>query len=149
MAKQYTQEELQEIVARDYGFQKELVKNIEVCGLWHLRFEVNGIRFYGSTPYHGALPLLHVNGYTTPYYCHDTPVTKEYYDEFIKDKEVYITHFSLFPDAETQDDGDWEDTGISFATQEEAKEFINRQQDPKSYSYDFRDYEAVTRTTGR
>lgn len=62
--KQYTIEELQEIIAKDYGFQKELIKNPEVCGLWHIRFEVNGIELYGSTPYAGAAPRLKVTGYT-------------------------------------------------------------------------------------
>ncbi len=128
--KQYTIEELQEIIAKDYGFQKELIKNPEVCGLWHIRFEVNGIELYGSTPYAGAAPRLKVTGYTAKHTWHGGPITDEYYEEVIKGQKLVLRH-CIDPDS-----GDWEELPKFFDTVEEAEEYIAGLDNSEVYDYD-------------
>ena len=40
---EYSAEGLKESIERDYGFKRELIQNAELCGLWHIRFQVNEI----------------------------------------------------------------------------------------------------------
>lgn len=127
-----TQKELVQLISKYFGFKPELIKNPEKCGCWHVRFEVNGIKYWGSVAFHGALPTLGVNGYTTDKYYHETPVEDWYFDEFIKGKEVRILHY-VDPDS-----GDWEDTGIRFSNQEAAKEYL-KDKNPKEFGYDICD----------
>ena len=125
-----TQEELIESIEKLFGFKKELIKNPEQCGLWHVRFEVNGIRYYGAISFYGALPTIKNDGYVTTHYYHDTPVEEWYYDEYIKGKEVEILKRI---DSES---GEWEDTGIRCKSQGEAKTLINEMDSPTQYWYD-------------
>lgn len=127
---QWTISELQEIISETYGFQKELIKNPEVCGLWHVRFEVNGIMFYGSTPYYGAKPCLKVTGYNTKHFWRGTPITEEYYEEHIKGKQLVLRHCL---DIEA---GEWESMPMRFNTVEEAEEYISDLKHPEFYSYE-------------
>ena len=124
-----TEEELVQKISNFYGFKPELIKNPQQCGLWHVRFEVNGIKYQGGIGFHGALPTLSVVGYITDKYYHETPVEDWFFDEFIKDKEVKIIHY-IDPDS-----GDWEDTGIRFQNQEAAKDYL-KNKNPKEYGYD-------------
>lgn len=125
-----TEEELIASIEEYFGFKKELIKNPEQCGLWHVSFEVNGIKYYGAISYHGALPTIAVKGYTTEHYYHDTPVEDWYYNEYIKDKEVMIARYL------DRENGDWEDTGIRCKDQEEAKERIKKMSKPEEYWYE-------------
>ncbi len=128
----YKKDELMETIEKNYGFKKELIQNAELCGLWHVRFQVNGIRYYGWIAYSGAAPQLKVEGNVHPY--HDemgTPVTEEYYNRHIKGHQARLIYFK---DKET---GDWEDTGIRFAGQEEAEKYIDGLEDGQKYGYDF------------
>lgn len=112
-------ENLLDIIEKDYGFKKESIKNPEQCGCWFVRFEVNGIKYCGSTPFHGALPQINVTGYTTDHYNeHGSPVEDWYYNEFIKDKKARLRHCV---DGET---GEWEDTGVRFENQKQAEEYM-------------------------
>lgn len=131
--KRYSKEELQEIISRDYGFRKELIEKPEVCGLWFVRFEVNGIKYSGSTPYHGAKPRLFVDGYTAKHFWHGSPITEEYYEEIIKGKKIVLQH-CIDPEA-----GDWESLDVLFDTVEAAEEYISHLEHPEDYSYDIYD----------
>lgn len=130
MHKEYSKTELQECISKDYGFQKELIENPEVCGLWHVRFEVNGIQYYGSTPYYGAAPRLNVCGYTAKHTWHGGPITDEYYEEIIKGHKLILTH------CVNLEDGDWEQLPIMFETVEEAEKYILELEHPEMYSYE-------------
>ena len=122
-------EKLIEIIEKDYGFKKELIKNPEQCGLWFVKFEVNGIKYTGNVSFHGALPQLNVIGHTTKQYDeYGTPVEDWFYSEFIKDKPAKLLHCV---DAE---DGDWEDTGIRFENQKQAEEYMSNV-DAKNFRY--------------
>ncbi len=114
-----------------FGFKKELIESAELCGLWHARFTVNGIKYYGCVPYHGAVPQLFIDGYTTPYRWHGTPVTEEYYNKFIKGKHIRLqyVHSEL-------GDGSWEWLDEYFSTPEEAETYITKLDEPAFYSYD-------------
>ena len=128
----YKKEELMETIEKNYGFKRELIQNAELCGLWHVRFQVNGIRYYGWTAYWGAAPQLKIEGYVNPY--HDemgTPVTEEYYNRHIKGHQARLIRIK---DKET---GYWEDTGIRFASQEVAEKYIDELEDGQNYRYDF------------
>lgn len=127
-----TEEQLISAIEKGYGFQKELIKNPMQHGLWFVSFEVNGIMYCGSIPFAGALPMLKVTGYTTDKYDHDVPVEDEYYNEFIKGKKIYLRHCT---DPES---GDWENTDKEFSSQDEAKKWIEEQQDPSMWDYSFR-----------
>lgn len=127
-------EQLKETIEQYYGFKRELIQDPEQCGLWHVRFTVNGIRYYGSIAFFGALPTLKVEGYATQYFDNfDTPVTEDYYNQYIRGREIRILHTSDL------DSGDWEDTGVRCQTQETAKKYIRQQKDPNRYMYDFLD----------
>ena len=129
---EYSIDELKKSIERDYGFKKELVQNAELCGLWHVRFQVNGIRYYGCRVHAGAVPQLEVEGNVNPY--HDemgTPVTEEYYNRHIKGHQARLIRFK------DKEAGDWEDTGIRFASQEEAEKYIDGLEDGQKYGYDF------------
>ena len=63
-------EDLINSIEKIYGFKKELISNVESCGLWHVRFTVNRINYYGCIAYHGAEPLLWIEGYQYKYYCY-------------------------------------------------------------------------------
>lgn len=128
--KRYSKKELQEIIARDYGFQKELIEKPEVCGLWHVRFEVRGIRYYGSIPYYGAAPRLMINGYTAKHTWHWGPITDEYYEEVIKGHKLVLTHCV---DLEA---GGWESCSERFNTVDEAEKYIAGLEHPETYSYE-------------
>ena len=127
------EEQLKETIEKYYGFKRELIQNPVQCGLWHVRFEVNGIKYYGSQPFYGALPMLNVTGYTAQYYDHDTPVTDDYYNCYLKDRPIRIL-YNTDPDS-----CDWTDTGVRFQTQDAAKEYISKRPDPNRYWYDFLD----------
>lgn len=131
----YSKTELQELIAKDYGFEKELIENPEVCGLWHVRFEVKEIRYYGSIPYHGAAPRLMVNGYTAKHTWHGGPITDEYYEEVIKGHKLVLTHCIDL------DAGDWEELTNLFDTVDAAEEYIAQLDHPESYSYEIYDGE--------
>lgn len=130
MGSRITEEQMINAIERDYGFKRELIKNPRLCGLWHVRFEVNGIEYYGSTPYHGAKPCLSVQGYTAKHYWHGTPITDEYYEKYIKGEKIEIEHCI------DREAGDWERIGIFFDTVEEAEEYILQLSNSKDYSYD-------------
>ena len=127
----YSEEQLREIIEREYGFKRELIKEPKLCGLWHVRFIVNGIKYYGWTAFYGAVPQIAVEGCTAKYYDHETPVTESYYEEYIKGKTVRILH------AVDPKNGNWEDTGICCEDQETAKRYIAEQKNPDQYYYDF------------
>ena len=130
---EYSAEGLKESIERDYGFKRELIQNAELCGLWHIRFQVNGIRYYGWTAHSGAVPQLEVEGHVSPY--HDekgTPVTEEYYNRHIKGHQARLIRFK-----EKEAGDDWEDTGIRFDSQEEAEKYIAGLEDGGNYGYDF------------
>lgn len=125
-----SQESLLESIEKLYGFKKELIHDVEQCGCWHVRFIVNGIKYYGWIPYAGAEPQLSVEGYTTSYYWHKTPVTEEYYKENIEGKIIRLIHYS---DTES---GDWEWKDKTFSTPEEAENYIETLETPQFYTYD-------------
>lgn len=126
----FTEEQLKECIEKDYGFKKELIMNPVLSGLWHIHFEVNGIKYYGYTAHSGALPELSVEGYTTKYFDNfDTPVTEEYFNKYIKDAKIILRHY--------KGDGAWEDMKKTFESQAEAKEYISKLDNPKDYQYDF------------
>lgn len=126
----YTENELKAIIEKDYGFKFDLIKNPRLCGLWYLRFEVNGIKYYGRTPYHGALPMLQVEGYTANHYYKGTPLTEEYYKKHIHGKKLRLLKLI---DTET---GYYEDTGKRFATEEDVQTHIKQQKNPANWDYD-------------
>lgn len=126
----YTEKQLKESISKDYGFNLNLIKNPELCGLWHIRFEVNGIKYYGCTCHAGALPQISVDGYTTKHYFHGTPITDEWYNEFIKDKKIKLLK------AIDRENGDWEETDITLDTVEEMEQYINKLPKPENYYYD-------------
>jgi len=134
----YTDDQLKEIIEQTYGFKKELILNPVLCGLWHVRFEVNNIRYYGWTTSSGALPQLKTEGTISKY--HDswgTPVTDEFYNEFMKGKKIAIKKFVPFENG--GEEGEWEYTGKKFESQEEAETYINGLGDQVLYNYDFVD----------
>lgn len=113
-------EKLLDIIEKDYGFKKELIKNPVQRGFWFVQFEVNGIKYNGSIPFHGALPQLKAGGHTTDYYNENgVPVEDWYYNKFIKGKKARLRHCV---DEET---GEWEDTGIEFKDQKQAEEYMS------------------------
>lgn len=128
-----SQEELIRSIEKHFGFKKELIQNPIQCGLWHVQFIVNGIKYAGSIAFHGALPMLNIIGYETDHYYHETPIEDWYYDEFIKGKSVRIIKYI------DQDSGEWEDTGIRCINQEEAKKRIGTMSNTEKYGYDFVD----------
>lgn len=126
-------EQLLDSIEKCYGFKRELIKNPHLCGLWFVEFEVNGIKYAASIPFHGAFPQLKVYGYVTEHYNeHGSPVEDWYYDEFIKGKRARLLHCV---DAEA---GDWEDTGIQFENQKEAQEYMDslEKKDFPNYLYE-------------
>lgn len=130
--KRYSKKELQEIISRDYGFKKKLIEKPEVCGLWQVRFEVRGIRYCGSTPYHGAVPRLMIEGYAAKHTWHGVPITDEYYEEVIEGHELVLIHCVDF---ETGDWG-WEPCPERFDTVDEVEKYIAGLEHPEMYSYD-------------
>lgn len=124
-------DDLKKSIEKLFGFNAELIESAEQCGLWHVRFIVNGIKYYGGVSYHGALPQLSVEGYTSPYYWHGTPVTAEFYSEFIEGKCIRL--LDLHRELE---DGSWEWMDEYFSTPQEAEEYISKLEKPESYSYD-------------
>lgn len=50
-----TQEELIASIEKIFGLKKELIKNPQQVGLWHVRFSVNGIKYYGAIPFYGLI----------------------------------------------------------------------------------------------
>lgn len=133
--KEYSKAELQELIAKDYGFERKLIEKPEVCGMWHVRFEVNGIQYYGSTPYYGAASRLMVDGYTAKHTWHGGPITDEYYEEVIKGHKLVLMHCI---DLEA---GDWEQLSNLFDTVDEVEEYIAQLDHPESYSYEIYDGE--------
>ena len=131
----YSKAELQELIAKVYGFERKLIEKPEVCGLWHVRFEVNGIQYYGSIPYYGAAPRLMVDGYTAKHTWHGGPITDEYYEEVIKGHKLVLMHCI---DLEA---GDWEQLSNLFDTVDEVEEYIAQLDHPESYSYEIYDGE--------
>ena len=128
-----TKEELLDSIEELYGFQRELICNPVQCGLWMVRFTVNGIRFVGGISFHGAKPVLAVDGYSAEHYDHETPVEDWYWEEVLKDKKIRIYRIT------DRMSGDWVDTGIRCDTQKEAKRIIQEQGHPEDYGYDFVD----------
>ena len=128
-----TKEELLESIEELYGFKRELIDNPEQWGLWVVRFTVNGIRYFGNISFHGAKPMLAVEGYTAKHYDHETPVEDWFWQEHLKDKKIRIYRIT------DQMAGDWENTGIRVDTQGEAKRIIQEQGHPEDYGDDFVD----------
>lgn len=128
-------ENLLDFVEKNYGFKRELIKNPEKRGLAGVSFVVNGIKYFGHFPFHGAVPHIYVEGYTA-LHCdeHSIPVEDWYYDEFIKGKPAQIFH------CVDREIGEWEDTGIRLKSQEEAQEYINSLDDREK---DFYKYEMI------
>lgn len=125
----YTEEQLKEIISKTYGFRKELILEPTCKGLWFATFEVNDIKYAGSTVHAGAVPQLKVIGYTSIYYDeYDNPVTKEYYEKCIKGIEVELT-------IKKDEEGDWERTGKIFKNLESAKECVKGLDNPNDYGY--------------
>ncbi len=125
-------ENLLDEIEKYYGFKRELIRNPEQCGLWFVRFEVNGIKYSGNISFHGALPQLEVSGHTTNTFNeYGTPVEDWYYNEFIKGKRARLRHV----DEET---GEWEDTGIEFKDQKQAEAYMNglNEKDLPYYMYE-------------
>lgn len=132
---QYMQNnDLKKSIEKFFGFKKELIESVEQCGLWHVRFVVNGIKYYGWVAYHGAVPQLSVEGYTSTYRWHGTPVTEEYYNEFIRGKTLRLQWISR-----ESGDGDWGWLDKYFSTPEEADSYIANLENPELYSYDIFD----------
>ncbi len=119
-------------IEKIYGFKKELIKNVEICGLWHVRFTVNSMKYYGCITFAGAEPLLEVEGYTYQYYWHKAPVTEEYYNKFIKGK---IISLKRCVDAES---GEWEWMEKTFTTEEAAETYIKTLDNSFMYDYDIK-----------
>lgn len=53
-----SKEDLLDSIEELYGFKREQIKNPELCGCFHVDFEVNGILYSGSVAFHGAVPQL-------------------------------------------------------------------------------------------
>lgn len=131
---EYTVDQLVKSIEKDFGFKKELIENPVLRGMWCIDFEVNNIKYHGYTAYAGALPQLVVRGSTSEFYDnHDTPITEEYYNEFIKGRKIVLRHVI------DRDTYDWEDTGVFFKSQQEAKEYISQLEKSEDYFYDFVD----------
>lgn len=130
----YTEEELKNWVEETYGFKKELIQNPELCGMWFVQFEVNEIQYIGWVSFAGALPQIRCLGEKATYHNnHNTPVTEEYYNEYIKGKRIFLTHCI------DRDGGDREKTNVEFKSQEEAEAYIKNLEDFYDYGYDFYD----------
>lgn len=127
-----SEDDLKRNIEEYFGFKRELIQDVESCGLWHVRFTVNDIRYYGWVAYHGAVPQLSVAGYTTKYYWHKTPVTEEYYKKFIEGQCIRLVHYV---NMESQD-GDWEWQDRTFDNPEEAEEYIAGLNNPGEYTYE-------------
>ena len=130
---------LKQSISRLYGFQEELIENPELCGLWHVRFSVNKINYYGYIAHTGAEPCLKVTGYSYEYYDHELPVTEEYYNEFIKDKKLRLLKRKELEDG----DFEWDDTGIRFTSVDEYNKFIETSNNGCNYEYDYESYEVT------
>ncbi len=85
-----TKEELLESIEELYGFKKELIYDPEQCALWAVRFTVNSIRYLGNIPFHGAKPMLAVEGYTAKHYDHETPVEDWDWDKCLRNQNIRI-----------------------------------------------------------
>lgn len=125
-----TEDDLKACIEKDYGFRFDLIKNPVLCGLWCLRFEVNGIKYYGNTFFSGARPTLAVEGYTAKHYYKETPITEAYYKEYIQGKKWKLLKII---DAES---GDYKDTGKRFNTEKDAQNYIKQQNEPANWYYD-------------
>ena len=120
-------------ISEYYGFKEELIEDVESCGLWHVRFTVNHIKYYGCVCHAGAEPLLSVEGTDYQYWDHNLPVTEEYYNQFIAGKRMYI-RYAVEPDA-----GEWIRTGDVFVDLCECKAFIQRKPNPDRWDYEYDD----------
>ena len=128
----YSDEELRKSIEKTYGFKKELIRHPELCGYWHVRFEVNGIKYYGWIAHAGAMPQIKSEGSIAKYHDeYGTPVTNEYYNEYIKDKKICL-FYCIDPN-----EGDWIKTNVEFKTQKEAERFIENTENPRLYKYSF------------
>lgn len=116
-----------------YGFKRELISNAKQCGLWHVRFTVNNINYYGCISHAGAEPVLMVEGYQYKYYWHGGPVKEAYYKEFIEGRTIHLTK------CVDEESGDWEYQEVTFNTPEEAEAYIKTLDNPRIYSYDIKD----------
>ncbi|MGL6198718.1 MAG: hypothetical protein ACRC3H_07270 [Lachnospiraceae bacterium] len=134
----YTGEQLKDIIEQDYGFKRELIINPVLHGLWCVSFEVLGIKYCGSTPFAGALPLLSVAGYAHPYFQNYIPVTEDYYNDFIKDKRIVLRKFIPYAKNDP-DNGEWKSTIMEFSSQDEANKYIDQLDNPHFYDYEFID----------
>ena len=126
-------EQLLDSIEKHYGFKRELINNPQLCGLWFVDFEVNGIKYLASIPFHGAAPQLRVRGYTTEHYNENgTPVEDWYYNKFIKGKKARLLR------CVDEDAGAWEEVGIEFENQEEAQEYMDNleEKDAPYYRYE-------------
>lgn len=86
---EYIEDQLKEIIENTFGFNKDLIENPVQTGLWHVRFEVNGIKYYGWIAHSGALPEIKVEGYTAKHYdFFGTPITEDYYNKFEKGEYI-------------------------------------------------------------
>lgn len=124
---------LKESIEKYYGFKKELICNVEQTGLWHVHFEVNGIKYYGWIAHAGALPQLKVLGSTNIYYWQSVPVTEDFYKECIEGHTIVLQHCI------NADTGEWENLGITFSTPADADKYIKQLDDPTMYNYDIID----------
>lgn len=126
-------DDLKQSISRLYGFQEDLIENPELCGLWHVRFSVNKINYYGYIAHTGAEPCLKVEGYSYKYYDHNLPVKEDYYNEFIKGRKLRLFKIVKLED----DDTAQEDTGIRFDSIDEYNKFIEASNDGCKYDYDY------------
>lgn len=131
-----TEQELRKHISTIYGFKENLITNPVQCGLWHVRFTVNKIKYYGCISHSGAEPCLFVEGYEYQYYDHTTPVTEEYYNNYIKDKKIRLL-LVHDPSNKEWEEGDWKDTGIRFNSLEEYEQYIATKKDNCKYDYDY------------
>lgn len=133
-------EKILDSIESSYGFKRDLIKNPELCGLWFVNFEVNGIEYRGSIPFHGALPTLHVHGYLTEHYDENgSPVEDWYYEKYIKGKKARLMR------CVDADAGEWKDTGIQFKNQKEADEYMQHleKEELPNYQYEMIDEEKL------
>lgn len=125
---QQNQSDLVNTINEFFGFEKDKITDAEQCGLWAARFTVNGIKYMGEVAYYGAKPILNIVGYEAKSWK-GTPITDWYYNEYIKDKPIWIYRWT------DQDAGDWERTQITVPTEEAAIKFCE-EHGQNLYGYD-------------
>lgn len=134
----YTPSQLKDSIEKDYGFKRELIMNPVSHGLWCILFEVLGVKYCGSIPFAGALPMPKVVGFSHLYYQNKIPVTKDFYNEYIKDKRIVLRKFVPYK-KDTPENGEWRSADIEFSSQDEANTYIDKLDNSQFYDYEFAD----------